>query len=104
MKIPDSRKIYNHLKSSAKRRGIDFSLSLADINNMSYPITCPVFGCKLIWGSGLKDDSATFDRIDSSLGYSFDNLWIISWKANRCKNNLSLADLKIIGEFYSRVF
>lgn len=90
MKMPESKDLYHRLKQSAKKRNIDFDLSIVDLNNLSFPITCPVLGIPLKWNRGEpKDDSYSFDRIDSSLGYTIDNIEVISFKANRAKNNLT---------------
>lgn len=100
--MPDPRTIYNKLKSSAKKRHILFELTILDIYMIDFPITCPVLGMPLRWNIGeAKDDSYSFDRIDSSKGYTFDNIEVISVKANRAKNNLTEEELKKFGLYYS---
>ena len=101
IKMPETKEIYQRLKQSAKKRKIDFTLTLTDLNNISFPITCPVLGIPLRWNRGLpNDDSYSFDRIDSSQGYTIDNLEIISFKANRAKNNLTEDEMKKFCEYY----
>lgn len=101
IKPPETKEIYQRLKQSAKKRKIDFTLTLTDLNNISFPITCPVLGIPLRWNKGNpKDDSYSFDRIDSSLGYSIDNLQIISYKANRAKNNLTEEEMKSFCQYF----
>jgi hypothetical protein len=69
---------------------------------IDFPITCPILGIPLRWNIGeAKDDSYSFDRVDSSKGYSFDNIQILSLKANRAKNNLTETELKKFAVFYS---
>lgn len=100
-----TKEIYNKLKNSAKKRGIEFELSLTDLNEITFPITCPVFGIPLKWNSGkAADDSYSFDRIDSTKGYNIENIIITSWKANRLKNNASQEDLLKISKFYEDYF
>lgn len=100
-KIPDAKTIYNRLKQSAKKRGINFELSITDINNLSFPITCPILGIKLEYNRGKAlDNSYSIDRIDPTIGYKSDNIWIISWKANRAKNNLTEKEIKLLSKFY----
>ncbi len=95
MNPPEPKQIYNRLKQSAKKRGIEFSLSVYDIYLIDFPITCPVLGFPMHWHTGKPQfDSYSFDRIDSSLGYSYDNLEIISFKANRSKSNLTEDEMK----------
>lgn len=99
----NTKEIYNQLKNSAKRRGIEFSLTLTDLNELTFPISCPILGIPLRYNVGkAQEDSASIDRIDSSKGYSPENIIVISWKANRLKNNGSTEDLKKISDFYSR--
>lgn len=99
---PDPRVILKNLKQSAQKRGIPFDLTPLDIMYMSFPITCPILGIPLHWNIGqMGDDSYSFDRIDNSIGYTVDNIQVLSLKANRAKNNLSLKELKLLAQFYS---
>ena len=100
--LPEIKVIHSRLKSSAKKRNIDFDLTITDLYQIDFPITCPILGIPLVWNRGEpKDNSVSFDRIDSSLGYTFDNLQVISVKANRAKNNLTAEELKKFSLYYS---
>ena len=100
----DLKELYNHLKSSAKKRKIPFSLSMADMYEISFPISCPVLGLELKFNTGIQDDSSfSFDRIDSTKGYSINNIIVISQKANRIKNNGTPEELAKLAEFYNPV-
>jgi hypothetical protein len=100
--IPDIRKVYNQLKASAKKRNIEFSLTIMDLYHLDYPITCPILGMPLKFHRGVaQEDSPSVDRIDSKLGYVPDNIQIISFKANRAKNNLTDSELKKFSVYYS---
>lgn len=102
IKPTETKKIYNQLKQSAKKRGIEFSLSLTDINNLSFPITCPILEIPLKYHTDKpQDDSYSIDRIDNSLGYISGNIQVISYKANRAKNNLTNEELKKLALFIS---
>jgi hypothetical protein len=95
------KELYNHLKGSALKRGIPFSLTVVDLNNLSFPLTCPIFGMPLVFNrNNVEDNSYSVDRIDSSKGYEKDNIVIISQKANRIKTNATLAELRQIVSFY----
>jgi hypothetical protein len=99
--LPDIKLIYNRLKMSAKKRNISFDLEVTDLYELSYPITCPILNIPLKFNRGkAMDNSYSIDRKDSSLGYSKDNICVISWKANRLKNNASESDLQLIAEYY----
>jgi hypothetical protein len=102
MFAPTPRELYSKLKSSAKKRHIEFTLTVHDLYCVDFPITCPILGMPLRWNIGeAKDDSYSFDRIDSTMGYSFDNLMVISMKANRAKNNLTDDEIKKFCIYYN---
>lgn len=42
------------------------------------------------------DDSYSLDRIDSSRGYVKGNIWVISLRANRIKNDSTVEELRLI--------
>lgn len=100
--LPEIKLIYNRLKASAKKRNINFTLTIPELNNLSFPITCPILGIPLKFNRGsVEDDSYSVDRIDNSKGYEIDNIIVISYKANRLKSNADLDDLNKISSFYS---
>lgn len=93
--------LWSQLKSSAKKRGISFELSPVDIDAVGIPITCPILGIPLYFHRDrVQDDSISFDRIDSSKGYSVDNLVVISYRANKIKSDATLDELRRIVNFY----
>jgi hypothetical protein len=58
------------------------------------PVKCPVLLVKIKYGGGEKTKaSASLDRIDSSLGYTKDNVQIISNLANMMKNEANESEL-----------
>ena len=80
----------------AKNKNIEFNIGLEDFE---IPEKCPLLNIDLqnhIGENFLQDDSPSLDRIDSSKGYIPGNVWIISNKANRAKNNLSLEELQLL--------
>ena len=90
IKPPETKELLKRLQQSAKSRNIEFTLTCSDLNDLSFPITCPILGIPLKWHRGKpEEDSYSFDRIDSSKGYIPGNIQIISFKANRAKNNLT---------------
>lgn len=104
MYLPDAREVYNRLKNSAKKRNISFELTLSDIYNLDLPISCPILNIPLKYNRGTpKDDSYSIDRIDSTKGYSMDNIVVISYRANFLKNNGTAEELKLISEFYNNI-
>lgn len=84
-------------KYYAVTKGIDFTLEFGDVD---WPTHCPMLGMELdYFAEGTQENSPSFDRIDSNKGYTKENTHIISWRANRIKNNSSLDDLKKITSY-----
>jgi len=91
-----SKRLLYNSRNRAGKIGIDFNLVEDDI---VIPETCPLLGVKLERNTGKKtasDFSPSLDRIDSSKGYVKGNVWVISYRANKIKNNASLEELKLL--------
>lgn len=102
--MKEIRQLYNHLKSSAKKRNIPFTLTLTELNNLSFPITCPILNIPLKWNIGqAQDNSYSIDRIDSSKGYEIDNIIVISNRANILKRDATKEELKLLSEYYNSI-
>lgn len=100
----DFKHIWNHLKASAKKRNIIFTLLPSDIDEIGIPITCPILGIPLYFHRDMaEDDSISYDRIDSSKGYSLDNVIVISHRANKLKSNATLDEMRKIVNFYQQL-
>lgn len=87
-----------HARIRARRSGVPFDIDAEDI---VIPKVCPVLGIVLMKRDvGIKgscDASPTLDRIFPELGYVKGNVRVISHRANRAKNNLSLEELILMG-------
>lgn len=82
---PEGWKLYkwSKLKQSSEKRGFEFSITPEDIPT---PTHCIYLGKELKYdNTELRDDSASVDRIDNSLGYIPGNLQTISNQANTMK-------------------
>jgi hypothetical protein len=100
----DFKSIWSQLKNSAKKRGIPFDLKLSDIDQIGIPLSCPILGFPIFFHRDkVQDDSISFDRIDSSKGYTLDNLIVISYRANKIKSDATLSELKKIVNFYENL-
>jgi hypothetical protein len=98
----DLKQLLNQLKNSAKKRGIKFNLTTSDIDDIGIPITCPVLGIPLKFHRGRpQDDSISFDRIDSTKGYTKENLVIVCYRVNKLKSNATLKEMQSIVRFYN---
>lgn len=88
---------YSSRMQYAKRNNIPFTIKYEDIEKPKY---CPVFGIELNYGwSGLdrRDPAkATFDKLNPELGYVPGNVFVISWRANKLKSDMTHKELKQI--------
>ena len=84
-------------KRRARQRGIEFSLKREHI---IIPDCCPALGVKLRQGTLTSHDCApSLDRIDSSKGYTPDNIKVISCRANRIKTNATVEEIRLVYEY-----
>lgn len=87
------RQMLGSAKWRAKRKGVHFLLTLADVRSLALPDTCPYLGIPLIYtGSGRgktgpHENSPSIDRIRPAMGYVRGNIEIISNRANALKGN-----------------
>lgn len=89
----------HNAKQRARKHGLDFSLVIEDI---VIPDVCPVFETPLVRSTGTAtDQSPTLDRIDSSRGYTRNNVIVISKRANTIKNSGTPDEHRRIYEFFS---
>lgn len=88
------RKIWHYAKQRAKKYNLDFTIKIEDI---VIPETCPFLGIPLTttMGQGRLQTNASLDRIDSTKGYTPDNIQIISDLANRMKQDATPKQLLI---------
>ena len=95
-----SYRMYNSAKCRAKKKGMEFTIEMADIQ---VPETCPCLGIPLEITGYVQDEnhkgspnSPSLDRIDSSKGYTPDNIWVVSHRANTIMSNATPKELKLI--------
>ena len=77
------------------------------LENLEIPDYCPVFGIELNYDGcsgetgfhGRKENSPSLDQIYPGKGYTLDNLQIISWRANRIKNDATPEELLQLAEY-----
>lgn len=85
------RFLWDAAKSRAKKRGLLFKIKISDI---VIPTICPVLGIPIDWRN--RDHAASLDEIVQGRGYVFENVCVISGRANRIKSDASLAELRAL--------
>jgi hypothetical protein len=84
-------------KANALRTGYTWDLSFGEL---VWPEFCPILGMEIdYFAESRQENSASFDRIDNSLGYISGNVQIVSWRANRIKSDGTAAELHKIADY-----
>jgi hypothetical protein len=78
-----------------KQNGLHSDLVASDL---VWPDLCPVFGVKLTYNGqrGNRDTRASLDRRDPAIGYTKENVRVISMRANRIKSDATIEELQKI--------
>ena len=93
--------LLNASKQRALLKNREHSITVDDLIAL-WPVdgNCPVFGFPLQFNSGgFRETSPSVDRIDSTKGYTLDNIQILSWKANRIKAYATVEELEAVVSF-----
>lgn len=80
-------------RSRARKYNLDFNIDLEDV---IIPKQCPLLEIPIFRDGRHDDNSCSLDRINSRLGYIKGNVWVVSSRANRIKNDASLEELEMI--------
>lgn len=92
--------MFSTAKARAKAKGIPFTITL---DHLKLPANCPALGIPLDFSPGQASDfSPSLERVVPGWGYVPGNVVIISNRANRIKNDASIAELQAITEFFIR--
>ena len=90
---------FRQRKNYALKKGVPFTIAYEELYQ---PEVCPVLGIKLNYGWGgnlghLRDPAkATIDKVIPALGYILGNVFIISWRANKLKSDMTMDELEKI--------
>lgn len=89
--------LIDKIKAQAKYKGVKFDLSVDDIEWVK---ECPILKINLdYFSSGRNNNTVSFDRKDSSIGYVKGNVYVISNKANSCKSDLTVTQIERMLEY-----
>jgi hypothetical protein len=84
-------KICANASSNSKKMGCFFNLISEDIKLVKI---CPILNIPLVYDNNIAlDDSASIDKINPKLGYTKDNIQIISLLANKMKSSATKEQL-----------
>lgn len=95
-------KLYHSAKRRAKMQGVPFTLKLSDI---IIPEFCPVFPTIRLnkENKGIaRFNSPSIDKLVPVLGYTPDNIRIISYRANTIKQDATPTELRQVAEWLSQ--
>lgn len=91
------------LKKKSLKLGLPYDLSRDILEQLAID-TCPVLGIPLCYTHAqIQDDSPSVDRFYPARGYVQGNVFIISAKANRIKNDASLEELLRVAEWMQKI-
>ena len=89
---------YHNAKTRAKDCGVEFTITKEWVMDNLVDV-CPLLGLSLDYAAKRSyDASASLDRKDSSVGYTPENCKVISFKANRIKNNATVDEIFRLAE------
>lgn len=96
-----AKKLLSSTKHWAKKRKLEFNLTLDDFLNI--PTHCPVTGEPFILFSSDRSKSLSVDRINNSKGYIRGNILFVSYRVNHLKSDASIDELARIVQVYQQL-
>ena len=97
-------RVLHQAQRRAKRDGLPMTLTQADL--LPLPTRCPILGIRIDYERkpirGAHEDAPSLDRTDSETGYVPGNVRVISSRANRIKNDGTLAEHEAIVAYMER--
>lgn len=88
-------------KANSKQTGYEWLINFGDIE---WPTHCPVLGLELDYFAEYRqENSVSFDRIDPNKGYIKGNVVIMSWRANRIKNDGTAEEHRQIADYLDNI-
>lgn len=76
------------------------------LKSVKLPDYCPALGIKLDYSDGKgkrTDNSPSVDKIIPAKGYTPGNIVVLSWRANRIKNDAEIEELLKIYNFFTKL-
>ncbi len=87
---------YYLARKRAEKKGWDFDIDINFLCRLYQEAKeCPIFNIPF---GDTQENKKSLDRFDSTKGYTKDNVWIISMKANVMKREYSAEALKVLAD------
>lgn len=91
------REKFRAKKANAVRLGKPWDIEFGDLE---FPVNCPVLDIELNYFAEVRaENSPSFDCLDPTKGYVKGNVIVMSWRANRIKNDGTAKEHRQIAQF-----
>jgi hypothetical protein len=88
---------FSRKRTNALRIGYSWEIEFTDLDWVTH---CPILGMELdYFASYAQENSPSFDRIDTTQGYVKGNVQLVSWRANRIKNDGTAEEHQLIADY-----
>lgn len=88
---------FSRKRANATRVGHEWSVEFGEL---AWPTHCPILGLELDYFLEYRaENSPSFDQIEAGKGYVSGNVQIVSWRANRIKNDGTAEEHRKIAEW-----
>lgn len=103
--LSDAEYLWKGARGRAKRKGREFTITLADVETIDFNTFCPIltdikfaerFHVPHKRQCHLHPAAKTLDRIDASKGYIPGNIRIISWRANNLLKDVTNEEWELL--------
>ena len=94
--------LWHNARDRSLRYGVEFTISVKDIQ---MPEVCPCCGKPFVLGAPTKypvPQAPSLDRLDSSGGYTLQNIVVICTRCNKLKGDGTLTEHQQIAEWMER--
>lgn len=92
---PELKMVYS-ARNRSKTHNVPCTIAATDIHIPKY---CPVLGIELVMSNKVTVATPSLDRIIPELGYVPGNICVISYRANRIKNDASLSEVIAVAQY-----
>lgn len=92
-----AQRLFQTARQRARDNNLVFDLTPEDV---VIPDVCPVLGIPIKSATGYQSyNSPSIDQVEPGKGYTKTNTCVISWRANRLKNNGTLIEIEAIARY-----